>query len=71
MQYIHNGRTLHIADAHAHIYPNKIAEKAVHAVGDFYNIPMSSGGTAEDLISGLFCRYTPGTSAVHHHIYRR
>lgn len=51
MQYIHNGRILHIADAHTHIYPNKIAEKAVRAVGDFYNIPMTGGGTAEDLIA--------------------
>lgn len=51
MQYTHNGRTLQIADAHTHIYPNKIAEKAVHAVGDFYNIPMTGGGTAEDLIA--------------------
>lgn len=29
-----------IADAHAHIFPAKIAEKAGHAIGDFYNTPM-------------------------------
>lgn len=40
-----------IIDAHAHIFPLKIAQKAVKSIGDFYNIPMdSSGGTAEDLI---------------------
>ena len=50
MEYIYNGKALKIADAHTHIYPAKIAEKAVHAVGDIYNIPMTGGGTAEDLI---------------------
>ena len=29
-----------IFDAHAHIYPEKIAVKAAHAIGDFYVIPM-------------------------------
>lgn len=39
-----------IIDFHAHIYPEKIAEKAVESVGDFYGIEMDCGGTAEDLI---------------------
>lgn len=51
MKYIHNGRALQIADAHTHIYPEKIADKAVRAVGDFYHIPMTGGGTAEDLLA--------------------
>lgn len=51
MEYIHNGKVLKIADAHTHIYPQKIAEKAVRSVGDFYHIPMTGGGTAEDLIA--------------------
>lgn len=51
MEYSHNGRVLQIADAHTHIYPEKIADKAVHAVGDFYHIPMTGGGTAEDLLA--------------------
>lgn len=38
-----------IIDTHAHIYPDKIAEKAVHAIGDFYHISMAKGGN----ISGL------------------
>lgn len=42
---------MEIMDFHAHIYPEKIAEKATQNVGEFYKIPMSSPkGTAEDLI---------------------
>ncbi|MBQ7792796.1 MAG: amidohydrolase family protein [Clostridia bacterium] len=41
-----------IIDCHCHIYPQKIAEKAVKAVGDFYDIPMDcQGGTANDLLT--------------------
>ena len=41
-----------IIDAHAHIFPNKIAEKAVAGIGSFYNgLEMHCAGTAEDLIS--------------------
>ena len=29
---------MEIIDAHAHIYPDKIAEKATNAIGDFYDI---------------------------------
>ena len=40
-----------IIDAHAHIFPDKIADKAVDAIGDFYNLSkMSHKGTAEALI---------------------
>lgn len=39
-----------IIDAHAHIFPEKIAEKAVKSIGDFYGIPMDGCGTAEMLI---------------------
>ncbi len=41
---------MEIIDFHAHIYPEKIAEKAVSSVGDFYNIKMEGRGTAEALI---------------------
>lgn len=34
---------------HAHIYPNKIAEKASHSVGEFYTIPMQTVGSVEAL----------------------
>ena len=40
----HKGVTYRAADAHAHIYPGKIAEKATASVGDFYHIPMQNVG---------------------------
>lgn len=40
-----------IIDFHAHIYPEKIAEKAVQAVGGFYGIHMDvTDGTADGLL---------------------
>lgn len=40
-----------IVDFHAHIYPEKIAEKAVHSVGDFYGVSMAAHvGTADELL---------------------
>ncbi len=39
-----------ICDAHAHIFPDKIAEKATSAIGNFYNIKMSTvAGSVEEL----------------------
>ena len=43
---------MEIIDAHAHIYPDKIAEKASQAIGVFYNLKMDvSSGTCENLIA--------------------
>lgn len=39
-----------IIDAHAHIYPEKIARKASDAIGDFYSIRMDYDGTPEKLL---------------------
>ncbi len=39
-----------IIDAHTHIYPDKIAEKAGEAIGSFYNVPIYHTGTAEELL---------------------
>ena len=39
-----------IVDSHCHIYPDKIAERAVKSIGDFYDIPMSNGGTLADMV---------------------
>jgi predicted TIM-barrel fold metal-dependent hydrolase len=39
-----------VIDFHAHIYPDKIAEKAVVNIGEFYKIPMQRKGTVEDLL---------------------
>lgn len=46
-----------IIDTHAHIYPAKIARKAVAAIGDFYDIPMDvEEGTVDVLIeNGKIC----------------
>lgn len=40
-----------IIDVHSHIYPDKIAEKAAVAIGEFYDQPMNSDGRAETLLS--------------------
>lgn len=40
-----------VIDMHAHIYPDKIAERAVDAVGDFYLVGMYGKGTATHLLS--------------------
>lgn len=39
-----------IIDAHAHIFPAKIAENATANTGKFYDLPMHSCGTGEKLI---------------------
>ena len=39
-----------IIDAHCHIYPQKIAAKAVTAIGAFYGIRMAEDGTADSLV---------------------
>lgn len=42
--------TYRIADSHAHIYPEKIAEKATAAVGDFYEVPMAVDKGESDIL---------------------
>lgn len=39
-----------IIDAHAHIFPDKIAEKASVSIGKFYDLPMRYNGTVKELI---------------------
>ena len=43
-------KSYRIIDAHCHIYPQKIAAKAVTAIGNFYDIPMAEDGTADSLV---------------------
>jgi predicted TIM-barrel fold metal-dependent hydrolase len=38
-------------DAHCHIYPDKIAAKAVENVGNFYQIEMQGAGSTSDLLA--------------------
>lgn len=45
-----NGASYKIADAHTHIYPAKIAEKATASVGEFYGAPMTNIGYPHSLI---------------------
>ena len=42
--------TERIIDAHAHIFPAKIAEKAVENIGRFYDLEMHDRGTGDALI---------------------
>ncbi len=42
-----------IIDAHTHIYPDKIAEKAGKSIGEFYELPILAPGTADDLINAM------------------
>ena len=47
----HKGNKMEIIDAHAHIYPEKIAAKATGTIGVFYDIEMEMpAGTADRLI---------------------
>lgn len=39
-----------IIDCHAHVYPDKIAARAVESVGSFYDIPMNLDGTVDTLL---------------------
>ena len=39
-----------IINAHCHIYPEKIASKAVKGIRDFYDLNMSLNGKTDDLI---------------------
>ena len=41
---------MRIIDFHAHIYPDKIAEKATNATGGFYGITPACLGTSEALL---------------------
>ncbi len=43
---------MRIIDAHAHIFPEKIADRACGAISDFYGgVPMDCRGTAETLLA--------------------
>jgi predicted TIM-barrel fold metal-dependent hydrolase len=39
-----------IIDMHAHIFPDKVASRAVESIGSYYNIPMSGPGTVGGLL---------------------
>ena len=39
-----------VINSHCHIYPSKIAARAVEGIRDFYDLHMSLNGTVDDLI---------------------
>lgn len=41
----------YIVDSHCHIYPEKVAAKAVESISRFYDVPMCEDGTREDLLA--------------------
>ncbi|HEY8422927.1 MAG TPA: amidohydrolase family protein [Thermoclostridium sp.] len=43
-------KTYRIIDIHTHIFPDKVAEKAVLNIGNYYNLKMSGKGTVDDLL---------------------
>ena len=47
---MHNYSEYEICDAHCHIFPEKIAEKAAMAIGDFYDMKMKYPGSSELLL---------------------
>ncbi|MDR2106866.1 MAG: amidohydrolase [Coriobacteriales bacterium] len=51
---------MRIIDAHCHIYPDKIAPKAVESVGEFYRIEMQGTGSTDDLLA---CQQQAGIAA--------
>ncbi len=59
-----------VIDCHCHIYPAKIASKAVDGVGQFYAIEMDApDGTAEGLLKA--CEETPISRFVVHSVATR
>ncbi len=47
---MHSSSDYEIYDAHTHIFPEKIAEKASSAIGDFYEMPMRYIGNSRTLL---------------------
>ena len=46
---MYNGYT--VVDAHAHIFPDKIAERATDGISQFYDLPMSHQGSIGELLA--------------------
>lgn len=64
----------HIIDAHAHIFPDKIAEKATDGISHFYDLPMQYHGRVSEMLengaaagidSFLICSPATTVSQVH------
>lgn len=62
-----------ICDAHGHIFPEKIAEKAVSAIGHFYDIGMTGNGNTNAIIKsgkdiGVTYQLVCSTATVPHQV---
>ncbi len=56
-----------VIDCHCHVYPSKIADRAVHAVGDFYGIHMDViDGTTTKLLD--ICATSPINQCIIHSV---
>lgn len=64
----------HVIDAHAHIFPDKIAEKATDGISDFYDLPMKYHGRVSEMLENgasagvdqfLICSPATTVSQVH------
>ena len=51
MQSANATSRMKVIDAHAHIFPEKIAEKATESIGEFYGMKMSGEGSSRRLIA--------------------
>lgn len=61
---------MQVIDCHCHVYPPRIAERAVAAVGAFYDIPMDvENGTPEGLLAA--CEGTPIQRFIIHSVATR
>lgn len=62
-----NNNKYEIIDTHAHIFPDKIAEKAAASIGKYYGVKMSHNGTVGELLESGgkigVCRYVVHSSA--------
>ncbi|MBQ3106015.1 MAG: amidohydrolase family protein [Eggerthellaceae bacterium] len=55
-----------VIDVHAHVYPDKIAERASQSVGDFYNVPMAKPGSVQAYLEAV--ENSPITHSVIHSV---
>lgn len=55
-----------IIDVHAHIYPDKVAARAVQSVGQFYSLQMEGDGTSTSLLKA--CQTAPITNFIVHSV---
>ncbi len=42
--------TMQITDIHAHVFPDKLADRAAHSIGDFYSTPMYCAASVDRLL---------------------